>query len=89
MALVGNLTVRGISVGKLPAPCVGTLQVPRITEICRNFAYASIFPLHERERRRNSVTCAAQFRRRGKEAEERIDFDGATATHENGHLELD
>ncbi len=42
MVLVGNLTVRRISVGKLPAPCVGTLQVPRITEICRNFAYASI-----------------------------------------------
>ena len=45
MALVGNLTVRGISVRKLPASCVGTLHVPGITKICRNFACASMVPV--------------------------------------------
>ncbi len=45
MFLVGNLTGKRISVGKLPDPCVGTLQVALKTEICRNFAYASRIPL--------------------------------------------
>ncbi len=40
-AVVGNLTVPGISAGKLPGACVGTLQGPYKTAICRNFAYAS------------------------------------------------
>ncbi len=49
----------------------------------------NISPPREREEEKQcDLCCAAQFRRRGK-AEERIDFDGATATHENGHLELD
>ncbi len=30
------------AVGKLPGPCVGTLQVPPQIGLCRNFAYASI-----------------------------------------------
>ena len=38
---VGNLTGLEKSVGKLPGLQVGTLQVPWITGICRNFAYAS------------------------------------------------
>ncbi len=41
MYLVGNLTGQRISVGKLPGSCVGTLQAPPKTAICRNFAYAS------------------------------------------------
>ncbi len=40
-ALVGNLTVPRISVGKLLGACVGTLQGPFKAAICRNFAYAS------------------------------------------------
>ncbi len=41
MSLVGNLTGQRVSVGKLPDPCVGTLQAGFKTGICRNFAYAS------------------------------------------------
>ncbi len=42
MSIVGELTAQRKSVGKLPGPCVGTLQVSQKTAICRNFAYASL-----------------------------------------------
>ena len=41
MSVVGNLTGPKTCVGKLPGLCVGTLQVPQKTRICRKIAYAS------------------------------------------------
>ncbi len=53
--VVGNLTVPEISVGKLPGGCVGTLQGPYKTAICRNFAYASTTPPTMRGKKNGAV----------------------------------
>ncbi len=45
-SLVGKLKRQEVSVRKLLGPCVGTLQLPRITGICRNFVYPSYAVLH-------------------------------------------
>ncbi len=54
-AVVGNLTVPGTSVGKLPGACVRTLQGPYKTAICRNFAYASTTPPTMRGKKNGAV----------------------------------